>query len=57
MTPGDIVKLVHPVDRAEASARFVLIEDNGDRCLIRLICDLPIAPVECVLRGEIEKAE
>jgi hypothetical protein len=57
MTTGDIVRLAHPVDRAEASARFVLIEDNGDRCLIRLICDLPIPPVECVLKGEIVKAE
>jgi hypothetical protein len=57
MTTGDIVKLVHPTDSREESARFVLIEDNGVRCLIRLICDMPIAPVECVLRGEIEKTE
>lgn len=57
MTTGDIVKLIHPADSREESARFVLIEDNGNRCLIQLICDMPIAPVECVLREDIEKKQ
>jgi hypothetical protein len=53
---GDTVKYSKPLNTDEAGCRFVLVEHNGDRCLIRLICDLPIPPVECVPTSEIQSA-
>ena len=47
-----IVKYSRPQPGEEA-ARFLLVEDNGDRVLIELICDLPIRPRECVARDEV----
>jgi len=53
---GETVKYAKPVDASEAECSFILIEHNGDRCLIRLICEMPIPPVECVPIFEIKKA-
>ncbi len=43
---GDIVRLSNPENDREGSARYTIIEHNGDRILMRLHCDLPIPPVE-----------
>lgn len=48
MNVGQPVKFREPANESEAAARFVLIEINGDRGLIRLLCDLPIPPIELV---------
>jgi hypothetical protein len=52
-----VVKLKHPVDKAEKKARFVLTEDPDMRVSIRLICDLPFPPVERVNEDEVELAD
>src|SRR4051812_29304188 len=51
---GQVVKLAHPADDCEATARFTIVEDNVDRIVIRLICDLPIPPCETVRLDDIE---
>lgn len=51
--PGDIVKLSQPAP-GEESARYVVSEWNEDRGFVRLVCTLPIAPVELVRASEIE---
>ena len=51
-----IVKYSRP-QPGEEDARFVLVEDNGDRVLIELICDLPIHPRECVPKDEIVETD
>ena len=56
MQPGQLVKLRQPENEAEAAARFSLVEVNGDRALIRLLCDLPIPPVELVRISDIAPA-
>ena len=52
MTSNTIVKYSRPL-RDEENMRFILVEDNGDRVLIELICNLPIPPRECVAKEEI----
>lgn len=47
-----IVKYSRPAP-GEEGFRFILREDNGDRVLIELICDMHIRPVECVAKSEI----
>lgn len=47
-----IYKLANPA-KGEESARFTIAEDNGDRLIIRLVCDLPIAPTELVSREDV----
>lgn len=54
MDVGQIVKFRQPENEAEAGARFILIENNGDRGLIRLVCDLPFPPVELVRMADVE---
>jgi hypothetical protein len=41
----------------EAEARYVVIEDNGDRCIVQLICDLPIPPQETLRKEMIVPVE
>jgi len=38
----------------ELDSRYEVVEDNGDRVLIRLICSLPFAPIEMVDKGMID---
>lgn len=52
-TVGDRVRFKEAIDPGDESARFEVIEDNGDRLLIRLVCDLPIPPVQVVQRAEV----
>ena len=52
-----IVKLTHPANDSERDALFEVVEDNGDRLQIRLICDLPYPPVETVRPADIESAQ
>ena len=41
-TVGDQVRFREALDPGDESCLFDVIEDNGDRLMIRLICDLPI---------------
>jgi hypothetical protein len=52
MMPQQIVRYSRP-GPGEENIRFQLVEDNGDRVLIELICDLPIPPRECVASDEV----
>lgn len=55
---GKTVRLAdHWCTGEERDARFVVVEDNGDRLFIQLICDLPIRPVETVWPTMIRVAE
>lgn len=47
---GQLVRLVPQWLNSpdEAHAIYRVVEDNGDRCFIELVCDLPIAPQELV---------
>jgi hypothetical protein len=56
MNIGDIVRYAKPTNSDEASCRFELVEHNGDRCTIQLICDMGIPPTELVMASEIELA-
>ncbi len=55
MKPGQMVRYSRPAP-GEESFRFTLLEDNGDRVLIRWICDLPIGPTETVARTDVVEA-
>lgn len=46
-----------PIDAGDEAARYTLVELNGDRCLIRFICDLPIAPVTLARTDELVRCE
>lgn len=54
MKQGDTVKYSKPLDAEEAQLRFLLLEHNGDRVAIQLICDETIKPVETVEVSEVE---
>jgi len=41
---GTMLKYKAPVTTNEESAIFEVVEDNGDRGFMRLVCDLPLAP-------------
>jgi hypothetical protein len=49
---GDTVKLSNP-GPGEEEARYVVTEWNGDRGFVRLICKLPIPPVELLRSGDV----
>ncbi len=55
-TVGDKVRFREALDPGDESCLFDLIEDNGDRLMIRLFCDLPIRPVKVVRRADVCKA-
>ncbi len=50
---GDVVRYVRTIDTGDEDCRFVVVEDNGDRLMIKLICDLRIPPVYVVPRCEV----
>jgi hypothetical protein len=54
---GAVVRYVRTVDPGDEDYRFVVVEDNGDRIMIKLICDLPIPPVWVVPRCEVTACE
>jgi hypothetical protein len=56
MTKGTLVKLTHP-ESGEEDARYIVVEDHGDRVLIEYVCSMFIRPTELVAASEIEPAE
>jgi hypothetical protein len=54
---GDVVRYVRTVDPGDEQCRFVVTEDNGDRLMIKLICELPIPPVCVVPRCEVTRCD
>jgi hypothetical protein len=56
-TVGDKVRFRETLDPGDELCLFDLIEDNGDRLMIRLVCDLPIRPVKVVRRADVCKAQ
>jgi hypothetical protein len=42
---GDTVRWANPLSDESDDTRYVVTEVNGDRCFIRLVCDMAIAPV------------
>ncbi len=53
---GDMVRFMEIVDPGDEDSRFIVIENNGDRLMIRFVCDLPIPPTQVVLRSDVCKA-
>lgn len=51
---GDLVEWAAPQNHAEAKERFEVIEDNGDRLIIRFVCELPIPPTQVVRRDDVK---
>lgn len=56
-TVGDRVRFREVLDPGDDLCVFEMIEDNGDRVMIRLVCDLSIRPVTVVLRSQLIRAE
>ena len=56
-TVGDYVRIADcwRDSSLDGEALYVVVEDNGDRCIIELICDLPLRPQELVRREMIER--
>jgi hypothetical protein len=55
-TVGDQVRFREVLDPGDEECLFDVVEDNGDRVAIRLVCDLPIRPVKVVRRADLCKA-
>jgi hypothetical protein len=55
MNIGDVVKYSNP-SKEEQEFRFILLEHNGDRVTVQLICDERIKPVETLKVEEVELA-
>ena len=56
MNPGTIVKYSKPTE-GEHDFRFIVMEDNGDRVHIMLICDWWLKPIEILRPEEITTVE
>ena len=44
---GDMVRFAIAIESCEENTQFVVVDDYGadcNRCKVRLVCDLPIAP-------------
>ena len=50
---GDVVSWLTPLEAGDADARYIVTEVNGDRCFIRFICDMAIAPVTLARTNEL----
>jgi hypothetical protein len=55
-TLGDQVQFRDVLDPGDDECLFDVIEDNGDRVMIRLVCDLSIRPVKVVRRADVRRA-
>ena len=53
---GDIVEFVVPFDD-EVGTQYRLVELNGDRCVIELICDFTIRPTWTRLVSDLKLAK
>jgi hypothetical protein len=51
---GSIVEFKHPF-ADEIGMTYRIIEDNGDRVLIRALIDLPYQPTQTVLRADLKE--
>jgi hypothetical protein len=47
------VRFIETLDPGDELCLFDVVEDNGDRLMIELICDLPIRPVQAVRRADV----
>ena len=56
-TVGDQVRFREALDPGDDLCLFDVIEDNGTRLMIRLVCDLPIPPVKVVRRADMCKSQ
>lgn len=56
-TVGDRVRFRENLDPGDEACLFDVCEDNGDRLMIRLVCDLPIRPVSVIMRADLCRAE
>ncbi len=54
---GDKVRFREIVDPGDDKCRFEVIEHNGDRLMLRLICDLPIPPISLVRTADVCRAD
>lgn len=53
---NDIVEFIEPFDD-EAGTTYKVLEVNGDRCIIELICDMRIRPTWIRLTNDLKLAE
>jgi len=53
ITVGCCVRFRSMVDPGDSDARFTVLEVNGDRLLVRLVCRLPIPPTSVVMESEV----
>lgn len=56
-TVGDQVRFRKVLDPGDDLCLFDVIEDNGERLMIQLVCDLPIRPVNVVRRADVCRAQ
>ena len=54
MKVGDIVKFKDGLYDEEFGQAYILIELNGDRCIIKQITDLPIPPTSVAKVADLE---
>lgn len=59
MTVNELVKFASPENIEEASLVYRILEDNGDRVLVRLVTDLGLAlpSIETYLKTDLTKFE
>ena len=54
---GDIVRFEVAIESCDENSRFVVIDDYGsdcNRCMVRLICNLPIPPTYVYFKEDLE---
>lgn len=57
MKTGTLVKFKHPVDKDEAAERFTVVEDRGDRVLVKdALSKQKIAPTFVYLKVDLKPA-
>lgn len=54
---GQIVRFAVPEDADEAKDRFLVLEDRGDRVLVRYLCDMSIPPTPVYLKTDLVLAD
>ncbi len=57
MKVGDIVKFKDGLYKEEVAQTYILIELNGDRCIIKHVTDLPIPPTSVAKVADLEVVE
>lgn len=54
MKVGDIVVFKEVLDAGDEDARMVVIEDNGDRVLVRHLVDMKLQPTSIYLKSDLK---